>query len=327
MRILVTGVTGFIGSNLVKRLLKEGWKVKALVRAKNNYATIKKLGVDIFIGDITDSKSVQEATKGVDVLFNCAAALPYHRFPDKDYWEVNVKGVENILKACYKSGVKRVVHISTVGIYGRTGKMALNEEALPKPNDIYSKTKFEGEKLVWREIKRGHLHITIIRPTIGYGPGDTRPGFLDLFKLIKMGIFVPIGKGENFFHTVYVGNLVDALLLVATKKEAIGEDFVIGDEPCPTMDQIIREIARVENVSISSLYIPDNIALFLGRFFDLSRVLGLPAPLNSRRVKFMTENKRFSIEKAKKILGYKPRITLREGIKRTFEWYRKERYI
>lgn len=327
MKALVTGATGFIGSNLVERLLREGWKVKALVRVKSSYTAIKKWGVDIFVGDITNSKSVQEATRGADVLFNCAAALSHHRLPDKDYWEVNVKGIENVLKACNKSEMKRVVHISTVGIYGKTGKIALNEEDSPKPDDIYSKTKFEGEKLIWREIKRGHLYITIIRPTIGYGHGDTRPGFLNLFKLIKKKLFIPIGDGKNLFHTVYVDNLVDALILAATKKEAINEDFIIGDEPCPTMGQIIHEIARVENTSIPPVYIPNNIAFSLGKIFDLSEALGLPAPLNSRRVKFMTENRKFSTDKAKKVLGYKPKVSLAEGIDCTYKWYKNNGYL
>lgn len=326
-RALVTGATGFIGSNLVKRLLREGWKVKALVRAKSSFSAIKKWGADISTGDITNSKLVEEATEKVDVLFNCAAALPYHRLPNRDYWEVNVKGVDNILKACYKSEVKRMVHISTVGIYGKTGEVVLDEKALPKPNDIYSKTKFEGEKLIWGEIKRGHLYITIIRPTIGYGPGDTRPGFLNLFKLIKKKLFIPIGDGKNFFHTIYIDNLVDALILAATKKEAVGEDFIIGDEPCSTMGQIIHEIARIENTSIPPFYIPDSIAFCLGIFFDLCGVLGLPAPLNSRRIKFMIENKKFSIDKARRILGYKPNVNLEEGLRRTNAWYKANGYL
>lgn len=326
-KALVTGATGFIGSNLVKRLLRDGWKVKALVRAKSSYATIRKLGVDIFIGDITNSESIHEAVRKVDMLFNCAAALPYHRLPDKDYWEVNVKGVGNVLKACYKSGVKRVVHISTVGIYGKTGKTALNEEALPKPNEIYSKTKFEGEKLIFREIKRGHLYVTIIRPTIGYGPGDTRPGFLDLFKLIKMGIFVPIGKGENFFHTIYVDNLIDALLLAATKKEAIGEDFVIGDDPCPKMKDVISAIAKATKSSPLPVNLPASAALLAAKLFDPLKRMGFSTPLTTQRVKFITEDKIFSIEKAKKLLGYKPRVGLTEGLRRTYRWYLENKYL
>lgn len=327
MKALVTGATGFIGSNLVKRLLKESWKVKALVRAKSDYAVIKKWGVDILIGDITSSKSVQVASQGVDVFFNCAAALPYHRLPEKDYWEVNVRGVENVLKACRKERVRRIVHISTVGIYGKTGKVALDEKASPKPNDIYSKTKLEGEKLIWKEIKKGDLYITIVRPTIGYGPGDTRPGFLHLFKLMKMGIFVPIGKGENFFHTVYVDNLIDALLLAAWKKEAIGEDFIIGDEPCPRMKNIISAIVKATKSSPLPISLPTSAALLVAKFFDPLRQVGLPTPLTTQRVKFITEDKIFSIEKAKRLLGYKAEIKIQEGAMKTYDWYCREGYL
>ena len=325
MRVLVTGATGFIGSNLVNRLIDQGYEVSVLVRSKRNKILSHK--VTQIRGDLTISSSLKKIAKNKDIIFHLAAGLPHHHLSDEQYWAVNVKGLVNLLENCVGENIKRFVHISTVGIYGPTSQKGVNESSKLKLTDTYSITKFKAEETARRFLKEKGLPITIIRPTIGYGPGDTRPGFISLFKLIKKKLFIPIGSGKNFFHTIYVDNLVDALILAATKKEAIGEDFIIGDEPCPTMGQIIREIALVQNTSIPPFYIPDNVARFLGKFFDLSGALGLPAPLNSRRVKFMIENKRFSIDKAKKILGYKPKVSLKEGIGRTYRWYRDNGYI
>jgi len=313
MNALVTGATGFVGGALVDRLLRQKWHVAALARRGSKHTSLKRKGVKIIFGDLADLASVKKAVKGVDIVFNSAAALPYHNLPDQDYWEVNVTGVANVIDAAKTSGVKRVVHISTVGIYGRT-------------QDVYSRTKLEGEKIVAKFMKDGFSAV-IIRPTIAYGPGDTRPGFLNLFTLIKKGMFIPVGRGDNFFHTIFIENLVDALWLIASKKESLGEDFIIGDDPCPTMREIIGIIAEVQGRRIPNFYLPKPIAYSVGLIFDLFKHLGLPAPLTTRRVNFITENKKFKIDKAKRVLGYKPKVGLEEGMQKTFNWYKDRGYL
>lgn len=325
MRILVTGATGFIGSSLVNRLISNGYEVSVLVRSKKNKRLSAK--IEIIEGDLTVPSSLEKIAKNKDIIFHLAAGLPHHNLTGDEYWAVNVKGLENLLASCVEGNVKRFVHVSTVGIYGPTSQKGVSELSRLKLTDAYSITKFKAEEAIRKFSKEKGLPLTIIRPTMGYGPGDTRPGFINLFKLIKKKLFIPIGDGKNFFHTIYVDNLIDALILAATKKEAIGDHFIIGDDPCPTMGQIIQEIALVQNTSIPPFYIPDSIAFCIGKIFDLSGALGLPAPLNSRRVKFMTENRKFSIDKVKKVLGYKPKVNLAEGIERTYKWYKDNGYL
>lgn len=335
MHALVTGATGFIGANLVKRLIDEKWQVRALARREsslsrlNNFATSLESTkrTKITFGDLSDLSSLKRATQGIDIVFNCAAALPYHLLKDEEYWKINVEGVRNLLGVCEVSQVKRVIHISTVGIYGPTPKKGASEQSTPLLDSIYSKTKFEGEQVAWDYIKNERLPLVIIKPTIGYGPGDTRPGFLSLFRLLKKRIFIPVGDGENYFHTIFIDNLVDALILAATEKAAVGEDFIIGDDPCPKMRDVVDTIATVEKVQRLPFYIPRSLALVLGLFFDFSKTLKLPAPLTTQRIKFITESKRFKIDKARKILGYKPKTSLLEGITRTFKWYQDNGYI
>ncbi len=319
MKAFITGATGFIGTNLIHRLLKDGWQVKALVRDEKKFRLPEHKNLKLIKGSLTDQVSLDEGSKGVDIVFNLAAGLPYHQLSEEKYIQANVTGVENLLKAAYDARVDRLVHISTVGIYGSSGSDVINEQSKVNTRDIYSETKYKGEQTVRDFAKKTGLQFVIIRPTIGYGPYDIRPGFLDLFKFIKKRLFFLVGEGNNFFHTIYVENLVDAFILAATKKEAKDEDFIIGDEVCPTMRELAQTIAKVERVSLNPFYLPRWFAFFLAR---------LPGvPLTNQRVTFITENRRYSTEKAKKILGYKPRYNLEEGIKKTYDWYIEKGYL
>lgn len=325
MKALVTGATGFIGSNLVDQLIKERYDIKVLVRPSSSDKISASKNIKVIIGDLSDLTKIKNDIKDVDIVFNAAGALPHHHLSEKQYWETNVNGVKNLLEVYKGSGIKRFIHISTTGIYRST--VMANENSALHLDTVYTKSKAAGEKLVLKYFNDYDLPVTIIRPTIAYGPGDKRPGFFNLFPLIKKRLFIPVGKGNNFFHTVYIGNLIEALLLAAIKKEAIGEDFIIGDDPCPRMKQIIETIARVEEVKVWQLYLPIPLALLVGKFFDITKEIGVPPILNSQRVKFITEEKRYNINKAKKVLKYKSLVNLEEGIRKTYSWYMKNNFI
>lgn len=327
MQVLVTGATGFIGSNLVESLLKKGCQIYVLVRHKINYPFLKHKNVKIIFGDLLSLDHIKSKLRPVDIVFHLAGSLPHHHLPEKIYWDTNVKGVKNLLEVYKRSNLKRFVYVSTTGIYGSTPKIGTDENSSLHLDSVYAKTKAMGEHLVYSAYKKNKLPIVIIRPTIAYGPGDKRPGFSNLFPLIKKKLFIPVGNGHNFFHTIYVENLIDALMLAVSKQEAIGEDFIIGDDPCPTMKEIVETIATVEGSKVWPFYIPKSIALGIGKFFDVAQKFGVPAILNTQRVKFITENKRFDVSKAKKILGYKAKVNLREGIEKTYQWYQKNKYL
>ena len=324
-KILVTGATGFIGSNLVKVLRDKKYKVIAAIRSEKKKQLLPK-NVGYIALDLMDKDGLSKAVSVVDTVFNVAATLPYHQLRDQDYINSNVLGVSNIIDACLNYNAK-LVHISTVGVFGDTSVAGYDETAPIKTTDIYSRTKREGDLLIYKAIRDKKLKATIIRPTIGYGPGDIRPGFINLFRLIKRGLFIPVGKGENFFHTIYIENLIAALILAGSKKEALGEDFIIGDDPCPRMSELINIIAAEEGVKLPSFYIPGNLAYTIGLVGNLAKKVGFSLPLTTQRVKFITQNKRFKIERAKKVLGYSPQFDLRAGVAKTYAWYTKNKYI
>lgn len=322
MRILVTGGTGFIGSSVVKKLIGEKHLVSVLLRKKSDTKKIKGISYQGVIADLRDYKRVCEAVRDIDVIIHCGALLPHHRASYDDYFDVNILGTQNLLLAAKQASVRRFIHISTVGIYGTSHKL-IKESSPVLLTDAYSKSKFEAEKLV-RKFGQDGLSYSIIRPTIGYGPGDLRPGFLDLFKFIKSGFYISIGNGDNYFNTIYIENLVDAILLAIRKRSAISEDFIIGDEPCPKMSEIVDIMSILVGKRIPRIFLPKDLILASSYCFDLFKKFGISTPISSRRVKFMTDERRFSIDKAKKILDYNPRIGIKEGLEITYRWYKEK---
>ena len=324
-KILVTGATGFIGSNLVRELVKKGAIVTVLIRKKKDSSKFKDVKVKIAVGDLTNYKSLEKAISRVDLIYNLAGSLPYHKLPDTSYWDANVKGVKYLMALAEKNNVKKVVHVSTVGIYGNNVN-GVSELSKPNPTDVYSKSKLAGEKEIFK-FKKSKVAAVIIRPTITYGPYDLRPGFLNLFRFIKKGLFIPIGNGENYFHTLYVGNLVDALILAGIKDNINGEDFIIGDDPCPRTGRIWGLMAKLTKKNLPVFYLPKYLAFFIGFSFDVLSFFGIPTPLGVRRVNFLTEQKRYKITKARKMLGYRPKIDLASGLTKTFVWYNNQKLI
>lgn len=326
MYALVTGATGFFGSALVLRLVKDGWGVDAITRKKQKPGKAYRK-VRFIQADISDLDSLKKVVKKADVVFNLAAALPHHRLPEREYWKTNVEGVRNLLEVSGRKRIDCFVHVSTVGVYGPSPKVNTDEKSPFVLQDVYSITKAKGEEIVWDYIKSKGINASIIRPTIGYGPGDTRPVFRSLFSLIKKRLFIPIGKGDNFFHTIYVDNLIDSLMLAATKRKAIGQDFIIGDDPCPTMQQIGDTAADFFGHKPVPVSIPKQLAFSLAIVSDLLKGVGFPALLTTQRLRFITEDKKFKIDKAKRLLGYRPKVSLIEGVKRTIKWYKMHGYI
>lgn len=322
-KILVTGGTGLIGSFLVEKLVKNN-DVKCLILKNSDTKFLDDLGIKIAYGDITDISSLNHAIKDADVVFHLAAAfkkdLPKN--PTEDvYYNVNVKGTENLLDVCKQNEVKRVIHFSASGVYGHSSNKPINEDSPYKPSNPYEKSKCEGEKIALKYNELG-LPITIIQPTIVYGPRET-VAFLRLFKAIKNGTFRIIGNGENKLHLVYVKNLVDGIILASKSKAAIGQRYLIGDDRAYSVSEIVETIASELGVKIPKMKIPYQIARIGAIPFEIAgKVMKVRPPISRYTVDFLSKNRVYDISKVKKELGYESKIRLKEGIKLTAEWYK-----
>lgn len=326
MKVLVTGGTGFAGNHLVNRLISDGFKVKVIARSSKKAEKLKERGVEIILGDITDKDVVKKAVNGVKKVYHLAANWRTAGVSDEVYWNVNVGGTRNLLEASIRENVERFVHCSTMGVHGHVDEIPSNENTRYNPGDIYQVTKLEGEKLALNFYKEKGLPVSVIRPCAIYGPRDMR--LLKMFKAIAKKRFIMLGSGETLYHMVYVTDLAEGFRLAADKEEAIGEPFLIGGEEYVSLNKLAEMIAKEIGVSPPKIHFPVWPVELLGTIVEKICIpLKIEPPIYRRRVLFFTKDRAFDISKAKNILGYKPKVDLKTGIKNTVKWYKDNSYL
>lgn len=326
MKALVTGASGFTGSHLVKRLVRDGYKVTALVRKKSNLSRLKNVKCEFVYGDVRDKEEIEEAVKGKDIVFHLAAAWQNYSMTTKEFHDINVTGTKNLLDAARKYGVKRFIHTSTVGVLGNVKEIPASERTEYNPGYPYQHTKLEAELLALAYYRKYKLPVTVVRPSGVHGPGDKR--FLKVFKLIKEGKLVMIGKGDKWYHLTYIDDLIQGYVLCATKKKAIGQVYIFANEEPVTIQEFAHLVAKIVkgrpprmNVPVLPVYL---VAAILEAICTPLRIKPFISP---RRLDPFRNNRIFSISKAKKELGFKPKVGLEEGLKRTAAWYKKEGWL
>lgn len=309
LKILVTGSTGFLGSHLVKALIRKNLNVRCFVK-NGQKAGILPDDCEIFVGDITDDQSCYRATKDIDIVCHLAAQMRKKGIPEKDYWKVNVRGTKNILLASLKENVRQFIHCSTASIIGPI-KDATLDESYPNYDcsNTYKLTKVMAEKMVLS--RRDRIPITILSPEFIYGPGCLH--YLPLLVAIKEKKIAIAGSGKNIHQPTYVSDVVQGFLLAINNKRVIGERFIIAGEERITSEALIMKMAKIMGLKFKPYHIP------LWPLKLLSPILPVPQGV----VDFFSNDHMYSIKKAKNILNYKPRVNLEHGIKNTVEWFNK----
>lgn len=317
----MTGATGFAGGHLVRRLRQNGHRVRALVRSDSiaKVRPLLDLGIEVVQGDITRAADVDRAAEGAWKIFHVAAVYRTAGHPDEHYYDVNLGGTENVMAAALRQGVERVVHCSTVGVHGDVHDVPSTEESPLNPGDIYQKTKLAGEQAARDAGARG-LPVAVVRPGAIYGPGDLR--LLKLFRTVHNGSFLMFGSGETFYHLVYIDDLIDGMLLCAERPEALGEVFILAGPRYLKLDEMVALVADAVGVSAPRGHLPMWPLMAAAAACEaVCRPFNLEPPLHRRRADFFRKNRAFSCEKARRVLGYEPRIDPSEGIRRTAQWY------
>ncbi len=323
MKILVTGGTGFIGSRLALRCLADGHDVRVLGRKntpweERNLATLEDQGIEVVLGSVTDPESLDAALDGVDIVFHLAAAQHESNVPDQYFWDINVTGTRYMLEASVNADVQRFIHGSTIGVYGSAASGEITPDTPLNPDNIYGITKREGEALALSY--RDRLHLTVIRISETYGPGDSR--LLKMFKGIKKGYFFKIGKGDNLHHLIFVDDLVEGFVRAAFEEDAIGESFVIaGDKPITT-DEMIDTIRDAMGAKMLPFRAPMWPFMLAGRIMEntLTR-FGIKPPLTTRRMDFFRKTFYFNQAKTAALIGMVATTSFAEGVQQTLQWY------
>jgi nucleoside-diphosphate-sugar epimerase len=264
--------------------------------------------------------------EGAEGVVHVAAVYRTAGHPDAYYREVNVLGTERLLEAAAAAGVGRFVHPSTVGVHGHVAVAPADESAPFDPGDVYQATKAEAEKLALDFHGRRGLPVVVVRPGAIYGPGETR--LLKLFRAIARGRYAVVGSGRPFYHPVYIDDLIAGFLLALEHPRAPGEAFIIAGPSYVSQSELASLIARGTGGKVLPLRIPAAPIRWAGDLCEAVCVpLGIEPPLHRRRVDFWTKSRAFSIEKARRVLGYAPKVDLEEGIARTVAWYRQAGWL
>ena len=326
MRVLVTGATGFTGGHLVSRLAARGHGVRALVRDERRAEPLRRAGVEIVRGDLAEASTLPTAVAGAEVVYNVAALYRQAGLPDAIYHRVNAEGVGRLVEAAAAAGVRRVVHCSTIGVHGDVEHPPADEDAPLRPGDVYQRTKVEGERLAREAAARTGVELVIARPSGIYGPGDRR--LLKLFRGVARRRFVILGSGRIFYHLTYVTDVAEGLRLCGETSGAAGGTYIIAGSEVRTLNEVVALIAEEAGVSPPRLRLPVWPFWLAGAACEiLCRPLGIEPPIYRRRVDFFTKSRAFRIDRARRDLGYEPEVPLREGVRRTLQWYRQHGWI
>jgi nucleoside-diphosphate-sugar epimerase len=321
---LVTGATGFTGSHLTRSLVADGERVRAIVRSAEAASRLLPPQTELVVGDLTDPDVVDRAMDGVHTVYHLAAVYREAKHVDARYRAVNVEASARLLDAAVGRRVERYVHCSTVGVHGNITSPPADEETEYGPGDVYQESKCEAEQLALGY--RDRLPLAVARPTAIYGAGDTR--LLKMFRMIALRRFPLLGGGDNYYHMVHVSDLIRGLRLLATHPRAAGEVFILGGERYLKLSELAAMIAGVAGVPAPRLRLPVRPFQLVGSLCEkLCVPLGIEPPIHRRRVDFFTKSRAFTIEKARRLLGYRPQVSLEDGIRTTFEWYVAEGFI
>lgn len=322
MRALVTGASGFVGSHLVESLLREGTEVVALVRDRTKAERLEKLGARLFIGDLARAESLKGVGDGVHLVFHLAAQLNLPNVPASAY-SSNLDGTRNLVTALRSSSIARFVAVSSIAAIGIRNVHQIDETFPCKPDLPYGESKLKADELVLDEWRRSRFPAVVVRPPTVYGPGE-RYNFLSLCRAIRSDRFLLIGSGENRMDFLWVGNLVQALVLAA-KRGRTGETYLVADEPCLTFRQTCEVIASLVGSRLPRLNLPVPVAYGLAYpLAVLGRLARRSVPLYPKRVRTMSSDMCFDLTKAKAELGYRGEGLFRDNASRTVDWYMSE---
>ena len=318
--ILITGANGFLGAWLAKALVARGDEVRCLVRAGSDASALEGVAAKIIPGDVTDPASLTPALAGVHTVFHLAGIR--RGATRDDFMRVNAEGTRHVCDAMVAAGAKRLVLVGSLAATGPSiGGVPRVETDRFNPQEWYGESKVEAERIAFSF--NGKLEVTSCRPSRIVGPGDHEN--LTFFKLVKKGVILRIGGAERKLSFVDVEDVVDQLLLQADRPEAVGEAFFASSDETESVEELMRTVGQVLGLHPRTLYVPELLLSALGRAADVvTNVTGRKLPLNRKLARqLLAPGWTCSIEKARRLLGYSPRRTIADSLKRSAESYLK----
>lgn len=311
--VLITGANGFIGQAVGARLRDLGARVRGVDLRPDPER-------EVVAGDVTDPSGWSDALVGVDTVIHTAALLGGAHSLD-DAWRVNVLGTSRVLDAAVDAGVDRFIHFSSIAAYGFDFPDGVDESSPVRVNgDVYTDTKVNSEAVVLAAHAAGKIDVTVVRPGDVWGPGSVwvRSPLAELAK--PTGLPLPNG-GAGIFSPVYIDNFVDGLLLIVASGDVAGEVFILSDGVGVPCREFFGHLQRMSGGTIRTLpmAIAAPLADIAGRIL---RAFGEQTDLCSGTMGLLNRPGTYSIDKARRVLGYEPLVTIDEGMARVEQWAR-----
>ena len=325
--VLITGGTGFTGSVLLRKLVENKLKVKAIARPSSDISRFAGMDIEWIRGDVYDPAVVEQATKDVEYIFHVAAAFREAKIGDDIYSKVHVDSTKLLAQAALKQpNFKRFLHTSTMGVHGHIEEPPADEEYRFSPGDVYQKTKVEGELWIRDFSAQKGLPLTVVRPAAIYGPGDRR--LLKIFKMAAAGWFPLIGSRNTLYHLIHVEDLAEFYLFCATEPKALNDYFLCGNRTHVELKQFVNYIAELYGTKVRFVPIPAGPLFVLGDICEfVCKKIGIEPPIYRRRIAFFTKDRSLNTAKIHEHLGFKTKFDNEAGIKQTASWYLENKWV
>jgi len=324
---LVTGATGLLGSHIVEQLRRRGQPVRALVRPGSERTWLQTQGVEFVEGDVTDLQALRRACAGCDVVFHAAAKVgDWGRW--SEFQRVTIDGTRNVVEAARSAGVRRLIHISSISVYGYYTAEQTLDESDPVGFRLYrwsyySRSKLQAERIARAAHQPGVLEVTVIRPAWIYGERD-RATMPRLVAMVRAGRARIVGRGDNRLNIVYAGNVAEAAILAAGSARAAGQVYNCSNDGIITQQEYFDLLAQSLGAAPVRRRVPYRVAYSAGlalecfwRLFRMRR----PPFITRYAVWLMGRRSYFSADKARRELGWQPTTPYHVGIPRAVAWY------
>lgn len=325
MKVFITGGTGFLGSALARRLQAMSYDVTIMGRNKKKGLQLEREGIRFIEAEFTDEQAIVKACEGVDYVFHCGAlSSPWGKY--EAFYEANVIGTENVIRACKTHQVKRLIHVSTPSIYFDTKERldVKEDDTLPSVFlNHYAETKYLAEQCVDQAFQDGLATITI-RPRAIFGPGDT--AIIPRLIRANQERFIPlIHQGEAIIDLTYVDNVVDALILCMDSDDStLGKKYNISNGERVVLKEVIAKLFQELQMDFRYKHIPYRLAYSIAYLMEkkASLLRSKEEPMLTRySVTVLSSSQTVNIDKAKNELHYQPKISIDEGIRLFSKWW------
>ena len=314
--VVVTGAGGFIGSHLVQRLASLGLQVRAL-DLQPVVGTQWPGTVEFHQVDICNRGAVAPLLEGVDTIFHLASLHLEVGAAPEAFEEVNVHASAALVTLAAEHRVRRIVHTSSVGVYGDAGHGSpLREDGPKHPESPYECSKLAGETAVLSRAEVTGIDVVVLRPAWVYGPGCPRTA--KLLRALRKGRFFYIGSGDNRRHPLYIDEMIEAYLLAAGAAAVGGRIYNVGGPRIMPLREMVETFARVAQAPLPRLHLPMPVGYAAGWAAELLfHAAGREPPLSRRSLAFFRSNNAWDLSAARLELGFAPTIDLEEGVRRT----------